>query len=236
MVALWGGAAAFIVIGLAFAAAAMVIARVPEPATESVSTGSLVHDAWQGLIYAWRNPTLRALGFSLSTLNLGWGALTILTPLIVLERLRLNETAVGFLFALNGLGGMTSVIFVGRMDTRGRERRMLAWSMAGMGAALALILWKSNFIALVIVMAVTGLLSGPLDIALFTLRQRRTPPAWVGRAFAISMAFNYAGMPVGSALGGIIAARSVEAAIAFSVLASLLSAVLAAVMIPGKAR
>lgn len=29
-----------------------------------------------------------------------------------------------------------------------------------------------------------GLASGPLDIALFTIRQRRTDPAWTGRAFA----------------------------------------------------
>jgi predicted MFS family arabinose efflux permease len=83
-------------------------------------------------------------------------------------------------------------------------------------------------------MAIIGVLTGPIDIALFTLRQRRTEPAWTGRAFAVSMSFNYLGFPVGSALGGIMASRSVEAALVFGVLTCLLAGGLAAVMIPSK--
>jgi hypothetical protein len=52
-----------------------------------------------------------------------------------------------------------------------------------------------------------------MDIALFTVRQRRTEKAWMGRAFAVSMAFNYLGMPVGAALAGLLAEASLEAAI-----------------------
>jgi hypothetical protein len=62
-------------------------------------------------------------------------------------------------------------------------------------------------------MALIGLLIGPTDIALFTVRQRRTDRAWMGRAFAVSMAFNYAGMPIGAALAGVLADRSIETAI-----------------------
>jgi hypothetical protein len=49
---------------------------------------------------------------------------------------------------------------------------------------------------------VMGVLVAPIDIALFTLRQRRTDPAWLGRAFAVSMSLNFSGLPVGSALAG----------------------------------
>jgi hypothetical protein len=48
-------------------------------------------------------------------------------------------------------------------------------------------------------MAIAGLANGPLDIALFTLRQRRTDPAWMGRAFTISMNLNFSGFPIGAA-------------------------------------
>jgi hypothetical protein len=58
-----------------------------------------------------------------------------------------------------------------------------------------------------------GVLWGPVDIALFTVRQRRTDPAWMGRAFAVSMAFNFVGLPVGAALAGLLAEQSLEAAI-----------------------
>src|SRR5262249_4807599 len=73
LVALWGGASAFIIIGLSFGLAAMVIARTPDPPTQTNFKGSLLADAWQGLVYTWQNPTLRSLGFSISILNLAGG-------------------------------------------------------------------------------------------------------------------------------------------------------------------
>jgi hypothetical protein len=54
---------------------------------------------------------------------------------------------------------------------------------------------------------------GVSDIALFTVRQRRTDPAWIGRAFAVSMALNYVGLPIGAGAAGVLAAGSIEAAV-----------------------
>jgi hypothetical protein len=81
-------------------------------------------------------------------------------------------------------------------------------------------------------LALGGALNGPMDIGLFTIRQRRTDPAWMGRAFAVSMAFNFVGYPIGAALAGAIAAVSIDAAIIVGAVACLLAGLLAAVMIP----
>ena len=232
LVAVWGGAVTFIVIGLTFGVAAMVVAGAPDPPGQNSGSGSLLVDAWLGLVYTWRNPTLRGLGFSLSLLNIGAGAFTIVVPLIVLERLRLGETVVGLVFAVQGLAGVVSAVFFGRMDSRNRERIMLAVPMVGTGIAAAMLLCSSNLAVLTLVLALTGFLNGPLDIALFTLRQRRTDPAWTGRAFAVSMSFNYVGIPIGSAIAGVVATRSIEAAVAIGVATSLIAGVLAVMMIP----
>jgi predicted MFS family arabinose efflux permease len=122
------------------------------------------------------------------------------------------------------------------MDTRDRERLMLALPMGAMGILMAALAFDSSVFMLASVMAVTGALNGPIDIALFTLRQRRTDPSWIGRAFAVSMSFNYIGAPVGSALAGAIASRSVEAAIAFGAVASVMSSVCAVFLIPARDR
>jgi predicted MFS family arabinose efflux permease len=232
LVAVWGGPATFIVIGIGYGLAALVIAGAPDPQTSVVSTGRLMADAWQGLLYTWRNRTLRALGFSISTLNLANGTFTIIVPLIVLQALNLNTTIVGLVFAVQGLTGMISAVIFGREDSRNRERRMLAIPMVVMGIVTAALLLKSNLLVLLLVIAMTGLLNGPIDIALFTLRQRRTDPSWMGRAFAVSMSFNYLGTPLGAALAGVIGSRSVEAAIALGALSCLVSGVLAVWMIP----
>ena len=148
--------------------------------------------------------------------------------------MRLGETVVGLVFAVQGLTGIVSAVGFGRMNSNGRERTMLAAPMALSAVAVGILLLNSNLVVLILSMALIGVLQGPLDIALFTIRQRRTDPAWTGRAFAVSMSFNYLGFPIGSALAGVIAARSIEAALACSVTACLVAGAVAVTMIPSR--
>jgi MFS family permease len=136
----WGGPVTFIIIGLSYGVASIVIARATEPPTKIVSTGRLTTDSWQGLVYTWRNRTLRGLGFCISTLNLSWGTFTIVVPLIVLQRFHLDEAIVGLVFAVQGLAGVISAFLFGRLDTRNRERLMLALPMGATGVVLLLLL------------------------------------------------------------------------------------------------
>jgi MFS family permease len=232
LVALSGGPMALVIIGLSFGLSAIVISGAPDPPAATSVPKPLLVEAWEGVVYAWRNPTIRALGFSISIVNLINGTITIVVPLIVLQRLHLRETAVGFVFAVQGLAGIVSAIMFGRVDSRDRERLMLALPMMLSGFAAAILLLDTSLGMLMLVMALLGFLNGPLDVALFTLRQRRTPVAWTGRAFAVSMSVNYIGIPIGSAIAGIVGAHSIEAAIACGVLACLIAGVLAWVMIP----
>jgi MFS family permease len=241
MVALFGGPVALIVIGIAFGAAALVLLGVPDPPAPHVSKGRLLEDAWDGLAYTWRNPTLRGLGFAITLVNLSSGMTTIVLPLIVLERLGQSEAVVGLVFAVSGISGMASAFLFGRMDTRGREWSLLVWPIVALAPSVALLLLAAGLsasvpLALAVLAAeslIVGLLYGPIDIALFTVRQRRTDPAWMGRAFAVSMAFNFLGMPIGAALAGIMADSSIESAIlVLGVGGALAAAAAAAFLVP----
>jgi predicted MFS family arabinose efflux permease len=239
MVALVGGATALIIIGSSYGFAVLVLIGVEDPETETASTGRLLLDAWQGMLYTWHNRTLRGLGLSSSLFGLACGMSPIVVPLIVLERLRAGEFAVGLVFAMSGVMGMGSAFLFGRMDTRRREWMLLVLPMVATAPAVALLLVPASTqdVVLGLTMAALsfawiGFLNGPMDIALFTVRQRRTDPAWMGRAFAVSMALNSLGFPVGAALAGSIAAVSLEAAILLGVGACLLGAALAAILIP----
>jgi MFS family permease len=232
LVAGFGGPVALIVIGLGFGLGAIVLARVPDPATDTHTTGSLLLDAWQGFLYTVRNPTLRALGFTISVQNLMGGAFTIVIPLIVLQRLHLGEIVVGLVFAMQGVSGTVSALLWGRFDSRGRERLMLVAPMFVLGLAAGILLWSTDLVVLLGYMVVAGALLGPTDIALFTLRQRRTDPAWTGRAFAVSMSLNYLGIPIGSLVAGWLATSSIDAAIALGVGASLVAGLIGALTVP----
>ena len=226
LVAICGGPVALIIIGSSFGLAAVILAGSPEPAAANASSGPLLLESWRGLVYTWRNPTLRGLGFSISVMNIGIGAITIVVPVLILQRLGLSEMWVGLVFAVQGMAGMASAVAVGNFDSRNRERAMLALPMIGMAAAISIVLFKSTLPMIVIVATIMGLVQGPLDIALFTIRQRRTEPSWMGRAFAISMSINYLGSPIGSLMAGIMAARSMEATLIFAAVACLIASAL----------
>jgi len=83
-----------------------------------------------------------------------------------------------------------------------------------------------------VAVAILGLATGPFDIGLFTLRQRRTDPAWFGRAFAVSMSLNSVGSPIGSGLAGPLIAFSLNAALWTAVAVGLVSALFALLLIP----
>lgn len=227
VVATAGAPAALAFTGALFAVAALVSTGLHDPG-ERTERGALLADAWRGLVYVARHPTLNPLALSVSVANIGWGLFFIALPVLVLQRIGGNAATVGNLFALLGVTGFLAVFFMGRVSTRGRERVFLAVAMLGQALAFAIALFSGGHAELVaLAMLVLGLATGPFDVTLFTVRQRRTDPAWMGRAFAVSMALNFAGFPVGSAIGGAVVPISLEVAIGLAILAQLAAAVLA---------
>ncbi len=241
LVTVFGGPLALVGTSVAFGLAALAMVGIPDPATVVDTTGRLLTDALDGLRYAWRNPTIRGLAFSISSLNVAGGITTIVVPLLVLQRLGYSEALVGVIFALSGVAGMVSALVFGRMDTRGREWPLLVYPMLAFAPAVALLVPPAivdgldPFTGLLFLAGwaiVLGLANGPLDIALFTIRQRRTDPAWTGRAFAVSMAMNFSGFPIGAAIGGALADRSIALALAPAIAASAVGVVFAVAMVP----
>ncbi len=232
IVQVWGPAPALAFIGAVFVAAAVVMAGLPEPQLGSMSTGGLLQAARAGLAYTWHNRTLRGLGLSFSVLNIVWGVNAIVIPLLVLERLHGGPALVGLLFAAQGIGGVISSMLAGRLDTRGREHRMIVYPMVGSAVLLLLLLPDAGLIPVLVALILFGVLNGPMDIAMFTLRQRRTAPAWMGRAFAVSMSFNFLGFPIGTGVAGVVASGSLDWAILIEIGACLVAAVAAQFLIP----
>jgi predicted MFS family arabinose efflux permease len=115
-----------------------------------------------------------------------------------------------------GGAGIVSGVAVGRFDSEGKERRLLTVGALISAAALGLLVLAPSVTLAIVAMALSGAGNGPLDLGLFSLRQRATDAAWFGRAFAVSMSLNYLGIPVGAALAGPVVARSVTATLALA--------------------
>jgi hypothetical protein len=113
---------------------------------------------------------------------------------------------------------------------------MLVIGILGIGAGIGAIAIAYSLAGLIVGVVLVGLASSIMDVALFSLRQRVTDPAWFGRAFAVSMHLNYSGIPVGSALSGPLLAISTPFALAIAVGFALVAAGLTYVMVPSTER
>jgi MFS family permease len=235
LVALFSAEAALLVTAATWALAAVALIGIPDPIGADAASRSIWRDAWDGVVYVVRrNATLRGLALAISLSNAGFGILAVALPVLVLNRLHGNAAQVGQSWAALGVASLLTALVVGRMNSEGREKLMLAGGM--LVPALAFVVMASaNSLGVVLgAMLAIGLANGPLDIALFSVRQRRTDPAWFGRAFAVSMSANYVGVPVGAAISGPLIGISLRAAFLLAALIAVLAAVSALVAIPSQ--
>jgi len=222
---------------LSFGAGAMLLGMDVPPNPEAApSSESILRDAWEGLRYVVRKRELRALAVTVSVLNVAGGAVTVGLPVLVLSRLHGSSVQVGLLFAVMGGCGIVAGLVTGRFDSEGRERAMMAAGCAATALCMLLLLGAQSTALVALAMALFGLGNGPLDIALFSLRQRVTDPAMFGRAFAVSMSLNFVGIPVGSAITGPIVAHSVAAAFAMATGFAVAATLIALAMLPSQPR
>jgi hypothetical protein len=234
LIAIIGNEAALAGAAVGYIVGAVVLQSVGEPARSGEVTGRILVEAWRGLRYVVSNKTLRWIAISFSTLNVGWGIVVVALPVVVF-RLHGNAAVVGSILALAGAAGVPAALLVGRMRTEGRERESIALLGAVSGVAvLALLAPSIAIIALGITIA--GGADAASNVSAFSLRQRRTARAWFGRAFAVSMALNFSGMPIGSALAGPLLGASTTFAIVFASALTLGGSALLRLKIPASAK
>lgn len=235
----WAGGGAFLATALLFVLAALVLIGIHDPLTATADAGPLLRSAWHALVYVLRNASLRGIMLTLFSSNIGFGIQTVALPVLIFTHFHWGADAVGELWSVAGVATVLAGLTVGRINTDGHERRMVAAGMgvAALGCAILVVADRVSFGVplLVVSMLLFGFSAGPIDLGLFALRQRRTDPAWFGRAFAVSMALNYAGAPIGSALGGPIVEQSVLVALVVSAVVSLFGVVMPFLTIPKEA-
>jgi MFS family permease len=232
LVGLFGGEVALAASAGVYLAAAIVMLRLPDPKNAAAQTGTVLRNAWLGLKYTLRNPTLRGLALTLSSYNIGNGLIAIAVPVLVLGRLHSGPAIVGLLWGAMGGAGLASALIAGRMSSLGRERQMIVGAILIGSLATAMLPFANSLVVVAVAVILLGLATGPFDIGLFTLRQRRTDSAWFGRAFAVSMSLNSLGNPIGSALAGPLIAWSLNAALWAAAVACLIAAAFPLLLIP----
>jgi MFS family permease len=232
VVARFGPEAGLAVTAAVAAVASISLVGVHEPIAPAGSGGSLIGDAWAALLYVVRHASLRGLAITLFLANLGFGVIPVGLPVLVLRHLHGSAANVGQIFAVVGLAGLAAGLLVGRLNTEGRERLLIAVCIALQVPTLVLLAFTGSWAMVFAIAVIAGATGSVINIGIFALRQRRTDPAWFGRAFAVSLSLNFAGVPIGSALSGPLLEQSLVLPLLLGAAITAVATVAALTLIP----
>lgn len=226
-VARLGPESTMLLVAVVYAGAVLCLLNVPHlPGLGSRRT-SLLWQVVEGVTVVVRQPTLRGLAITYSLYQITWGVLIVAVPVVAANHFpaQAARSATGFLWAAVGGAGCLGALIAGHLRTSGRERHIMAAGMVVTALAAWPVAAEFGLEGLAIGLMLAGVTAGPIDVALLTLRQRRTDPRQLGRVLSISMSLNQVGFPVGSALAGMLIDTSLTGTFVLAALASVLAAV-----------
>lgn len=204
---------------VAFLVSALSLRRIEVDATadaqDAHDTGSRPGHAWgdvlQGLRVAVRDRYVRALLGEATTFNL-FNEMFILGLLIFTVRdLGLGPAAIGLVFTAGGVGSFLGAWFGARVTGRfGYGRVLLVTLFVGNAAPLGVVFTgATGAVALPVlgaIFVVMGVGIGVANVHAVTLRQTAVPAALRGRVNAAYRLISWGTIPLGAAVGGVLAA------------------------------
>jgi MFS family permease len=236
-----GPLATLLAIGAVWLGAGLLVAGLRDVPVGRAPASGVFRETLEGLRYVARNRVLLALAVLMPLANAAEGILQVALPVLFRSFPFGGSAVVGALWSVLGLAAIVGALAGGRMATRGRERRIIFWTLLLVAAAYCVVA-AAPLVALPLLvaaagMAVAGVFVGLHDIAMFSLRQRAIEPAWLGRAMSVSMSVNAVGLPVGTALAGPLIQVSIVGAMAAAAGVVALAAALCPLLLPpGSAR
>ena len=226
-------AAAFAIDALTFVFSAWTLQQVRlRPLPAAAAPQAMWRDMAAGLAMVWRDLPLRSCYIYWAVVAFFvMGPLQVALPVLASERLH-GAAALGLLMGAHGAGTLAGMLASGLGG---------AWLRRHFGATLLLVDTVVGVLLMALgqigtawqgaaLLAVTGLLGGYVQVAIFTWIQRRVAPAMLGRAMALFMAIFLGLAPLSAAATGALLRRLSVGELFCAGGAMLLAAAVAAVL------
>lgn len=186
------------------ASALIVLAMVPDAlfARAVSATGNYLGEVLAGLRFIRRDPLLWPMAIVLALSNaVSVGVQAVVLPVYVMDEFG-SAASLGVILAALGAGAFAGASIYGAVA--GRVSRRLLWALAYMVMPLEVwVFLVSPGIALIMAaFVVAGLVAGPLNPLMVTVRHERSPAALRGRVFSTYSAIAMAAQPVGVLVAG----------------------------------
>jgi MFS family permease len=194
------GAAAFLAGGLLFA-----LVRVEGQLRVAASDrkGSAREHLVAGIGYLARSPGPRMLAGLIASQAFVRGCLNVLIVVAAFRVLDANASAVGYMTAALGVGGLLGALGAFTLGGR-RLAAAFGVALAFWGLPIALMAPASFLVTALLLLAVVGAANSIVDVASFTLLQRIVPDDVLARVFGAIWAFAMGGVALGSIIAPVV--------------------------------
>jgi MFS family permease len=172
-------------------------------AVHAVESRGYVQDLKDGLTFLWREPVVRWISITLSLTNL-FGAPFFALMIAVYAKERYDDPRyLGFMLSAFSIGMVVGTAFYGWIGFRVSRRALMVVFLMGLTISYWPLALEMPFGVLVTCFALGGLLDGPINPLLVTVRQERIPVTMRGRVFASTSAISQVFPPISIPLAGL---------------------------------
>lgn len=201
-------AAPFFLDSASFLISALLIAALmgsfKSPRDADLLKTTLRTDITEGLKWLWNHRLIRSLAIMLGIWNGVTMACFSIFVLYALEILDLNEVGYGVLLAAGTVGSLLGTMAASRLSKAGPGRTLIAMVILGAVSSLGIALTSSPVV--VAVMSVASGFAGIVwNVITVSLRQAIIPDRLLGRVNSVYRLLGWGSMPIGAAIGGIMA-------------------------------
>jgi predicted MFS family arabinose efflux permease len=138
-----------------------------------------------GLRFVVHTRALLVVVFLILIAMLGGGALNALDIIFVSQRLQVSSSLYGPLVAIGGLGTLLGAIGAGFLSKKIMPRHILAGSVFLLGLGLVIYAFQTQYILAVVVMFITGIPQGGIDVGFTPILLGTTPRSLIGRVESV---------------------------------------------------
>lgn len=199
--------------GFTFAFSALTLLQVQYTvanktgANAAQESDSILRSVMQGLVYFWKNVQLRAAIFYMTAISCVVGGLVqVGLPILVKKQLAGGGDSFGYLVAMTGFGTIVGIIFAIKKPQIGSLSLGVTFLCADIigGTLFASLGFVKTMPVAYTLLFFVGLMTGYIQIAIFTWVQRQSSPEMMGRVMSILLFAVMGAAPVAAAAYGAI--------------------------------
>lgn len=190
---------------VSFAVSALLIGGlVPGVASAASAGASYLHDAWEGLRFAWNDRLIRTIALLALGINFITNPMFGVVMPVYAKEIFGSPKALGIMVSGFGFGALAGSVGYGWLGARLAGRRMVLLTIALISFPVALLAFLPPLWAVFALNALVGLGSGMVNPFIITVFHRRTPAALRGRVLGTFISLAMLASPLGVLIGGVL--------------------------------